>query len=65
MIEFKKRKIQKVKYTFMVSLPTDWIVNMKLGKGDVLKVALLEDQSLRLFPATQDNQSAEAGSQIP
>lgn len=47
---FGHRKIQKVRYSFMVPLPVDWVKNMRIGKGDSLKIEMQEDKSLRITP---------------
>lgn len=47
---FGHRKIQKVRYSFMVPLPVDWVKNMRIGKGDSLKIEMQKDKSLRITP---------------
>ena len=43
-----QRKIQKVGYSFMIPIPTNWIKNMNIGKGDTLNIEMVEDRSLRI-----------------
>lgn len=54
---FGIRKIQKVKYTYMLPIPVDWIRNMKLNKGDSLKIEMISENSLRISPAPQSGQT--------
>ncbi|BAW28069.1 hypothetical protein SAMN02910340_02380 [Methanosarcina thermophila] len=66
MFNFGLRKIQKVRYTYMLPIPTDWIRNMKLEKSDVLCIEMLSDQSLRITPVPQARQDSEGtGSATP
>jgi antitoxin component of MazEF toxin-antitoxin module len=57
--DFGKRKIQKVGYSFLVPLPVDWIKNLDIGKGDLLKIEMLDDHSLRITPVLQARQDSE------
>jgi antitoxin component of MazEF toxin-antitoxin module len=43
-----KRKIQKVGYSYLIPIPTNWIKNMNIGKGDTLDIKMVEDRSLRI-----------------
>jgi antitoxin component of MazEF toxin-antitoxin module len=45
---FGQRKIQKVGYSYMIPLPTNWIKNMSIEKGDTLDIKMVEDRSLRI-----------------
>jgi antitoxin component of MazEF toxin-antitoxin module len=66
MFNFGQRKIQKVRYTYMLPIPTDWIRNMKLEKSDILYIEMLSDQSLRITPVPQARQDSEGtGSATP
>jgi antitoxin component of MazEF toxin-antitoxin module len=56
---FGKRKIQKVGYSFLVPLPVDWIKNLDIGKGDSLKIEMLDDNSLRITSVLQARQDFE------
>lgn len=47
---FGQRTIQKVGYSYMLAIPTDWIKNMNIGKGDTLTIEMTEDNSLRISP---------------
>ena len=48
--QFGQRKLQKVKYTYMLPIPVDWVKNMGVSKGDTLSIEMLEDNSLRIIP---------------
>jgi antitoxin component of MazEF toxin-antitoxin module len=56
---FGHRKIQKIRYSFMVPLPVDWVKNLNLGKGNSLKIEMLDDHSLRITPDLQARQDSE------
>jgi antitoxin component of MazEF toxin-antitoxin module len=59
---FRNRKIQKVKYSFLIPLPTEWVTNVGLSKGKQVKIEMLDDQSLKITPASVGSQTkAEAG----
>jgi phosphate uptake regulator len=48
----ESRKVQKVGYsTLSVSLPSDWVKEMNVKKGDTLFLEPERDGSLRLFPS--------------
>lgn len=47
---FGQRRIQKVKYTYSLPIPVDWVRNMKLNKGDALNIVMEDDNSLRIIP---------------
>jgi len=57
--DFGKRRIQKVGYSFLVPLPVDWIKNLNIGKGDSLKIEMLDDHSLRITSVLQARQDSE------
>lgn len=59
MFSFGLRRIQKVRYTYMLPIPTDWIRNMKLEKSDTLYIEMLSDQSLRITPVPQASHDSE------
>jgi antitoxin component of MazEF toxin-antitoxin module len=44
---FGTRKLQKVGDSFMVPVPSQWVQNMHLNKGDPLKIEMLEDRNLK------------------
>ena len=56
---FGQRKIQKIRYSFMIPLPVDWIKNMNIGKEGSLKIEMQDDQSLRMTPVPQTRQDSE------
>jgi len=43
----------------MVPLPVDWVKNLNLGKGNSLKIEMLDDHSLILTPVPQASQDSE------
>ena len=60
---FKNRKIQKVKYSYLIPLPPEWVNSMGVNKGDSLKIEMQDDQSLRITPAPACCQ--DEGSKVP
>jgi bifunctional DNA-binding transcriptional regulator/antitoxin component of YhaV-PrlF toxin-antitoxin module len=55
----EQRKIQKVRYTYQLSIPVRWIRNMKIVKGDTFDIEIKEDNTLRITPAPQVRQNPE------
>jgi phosphate uptake regulator len=48
------RKVQRVGYsTLTVSLPRDWVEDVKLKAGDIVSIKREDDGSLKLFPGTE------------
>jgi phosphate uptake regulator len=48
------RKVQRVGYsTLTVSLPRDWVQDVKLKTGDIVSIKREDDGSLKLIPGTQ------------
>lgn len=47
-LQMGERKVQKVRYSFTVPLPPNWIRTMGIKKGDKVSIEMLEDQSLRI-----------------
>jgi len=48
------RKVQRVGYsTLTVSLPRDWVEDVKLKAGDIVSIKREDDVSLKLFPGTE------------
>lgn len=60
---FKNRKIQKVKYSYLIPLPPEWINSMGVNKGDLLKIEMQDDQSLRITPVPAYCQ--DEGNKVP
>lgn len=54
---FGLRKIQKTQYTYMLPIPADWVRNMKLNKGDALKIEMTSDNYLRISPIPQSGKT--------
>jgi glutaredoxin-related protein len=52
MFQFGKRKVQQNahKYTHWITLPPEWLKNVKCGKGSELSIEMDEDRSLRIKP---------------
>jgi antitoxin component of MazEF toxin-antitoxin module len=50
-----QRKIQKLGYSYMIPIPTSWIRDMNIGKGDTLNIKMTEDKSLKIKPSQGDN----------
>jgi antitoxin component of MazEF toxin-antitoxin module len=42
------RKIQKVGYSYLIPIPTNWIRNLNIEKRDTLGIKMAEDRSLRI-----------------
>lgn len=63
---FGYRKVQKVRYSYHVQLPVQWVKNMNIEKGSRLNMELLDDYSLRITPIPQARQDSEGtGSATP
>ncbi len=45
-----EKRVQKIGNSLMVSLPVSWARNMQTCKGDIVKMELLDDRSLRIIP---------------
>ena len=58
-LNFGNRKIQKVRYSFLIPLPVQWINSMRLGKGYLVKIEMQDDHSLRMTPVPQTHQDSE------
>ena len=56
--QFGFRKVLSVGYSLLIPLPKEWTRNVNAGKGDKLRIEMLEDHSLRISPVnameTQD-----------
>lgn len=44
-----EKRVQKIGNSLMVSLPISWVRNMQASKGDIVKMELLDDHSLRII----------------
>jgi len=65
-VDFQYRKIQKIRFSFYTTLPLDWVTNMNLGKGDILKIRTHGDQ-LMITPVSGNShepQKLEANTPI-
>jgi antitoxin component of MazEF toxin-antitoxin module len=52
---FNTIKIQKVRTSLYACLPHMWVTNTKLKKGDILKIELYDDQSIRMTPVSRNH----------
>jgi antitoxin component of MazEF toxin-antitoxin module len=44
--KFNNRKVQKIGYTYLVSLPLVWVEALKLERGDLLSLETTEEGNL-------------------
>lgn len=58
-LNYGNRKIQKVRYSFLIPLPVEWINSMRLGKGNSLKIEMQDDKSLRIAPVPPSGQDSK------
>jgi antitoxin component of MazEF toxin-antitoxin module len=49
---FGERKVQKVRYTFLIPLPTIWAKNAKLDQSSSVNIELMDDGSIRITPSS-------------
>jgi hypothetical protein len=59
MFRFKNKKIQQVRGSFFVSLPSEWITNNEMKKSDQVRIELLEDGNLQICPVPQSDQGSK------
>jgi antitoxin component of MazEF toxin-antitoxin module len=53
---FGKRKVQKVRYTFLIPLPAAWAKNANLYQSSSVNIEMLDDNTLRIIPVPQARQ---------
>lgn len=58
---FGIRKIQKSAYSFMCPLPAIWAKNAKLDQSSLVKIYMLEDGSLKIYPVPATRQDEGTG----
>ena len=46
--QFGVRKLIGVGYSLLVPLPKDWARNVKIGKGDAVRIEMMPDRTLRI-----------------
>ena len=46
--QFGFRKMISVGYSLLVPLPKEWTRNMKMGKGDTVRIEMMPDRTLRI-----------------
>lgn len=56
---FGNRKVQKVRYTFLVPLPAAWAKNANLDQSSSVNIEMLDDSTLRITPVPQARQDSE------
>lgn len=61
--KFESRKIQNVRYSYLLPLPVSWVKNMKISKGDSLSIEMQEDNSLRITVVPEAHQDS-AGTRV-
>ena len=49
-INFGARKLQRGNTSYILPIPPEWINSVGLGKGSVLNIETMEDNSLRITP---------------
>lgn len=60
---FKNKKVQKVRYSYLIPLPPAWVNSMGVSKGDSIKIEMQDDQSLRITPVPTCCQ--DEGTKVP
>lgn len=53
-IDFGRRKICKVNYSFTISLPKIWAENAKIKENDFVQLFMNKDRSLVIKPLRKD-----------
>ena len=48
------RRLQKIGSSILISLPSEWIKNNKLMKGDTIPIEINRDNSISIFPSEED-----------
>jgi antitoxin component of MazEF toxin-antitoxin module len=56
---FGNRKVQKVRYSYLIPLPPEWIKSMGIEHGNSVEIEMQDDKSLRITPAPQARQDYE------
>ncbi|MHC1757035.1 MAG: hypothetical protein AB9861_16670 [Methanosarcina sp.] len=65
-MNFGTRRIQKNGYTSLLPLPAAWAKNFGLVQGSLIKIEMLSDNSLRIFPVpTAHHDDEDNGSTTP
>lgn len=58
-LSFNNIKLQKVRNSFYACIPVSWVKNAKLEKGDILKIELYDDHSIRMTPVSRNHQEPQ------
>jgi hypothetical protein len=61
---FGNRRIQKVRYSYLIPLPPEWIKSMRIGHGNSVEIEMNDDKSLRITPVPVTSQDEE-GTGVP
>lgn len=56
---FGLRKLQKIQYTYLLALPPEWVKDLKIEKGDSLKIEMQNDKTLLIIPVPQSGQGSK------
>ena len=49
-LNYRTKKLAKINYTYLVSLPVDWVYHNKLRKGDTIQLKLNKDGTITIAP---------------
>ena len=58
-LNFGFRKLQKVRHSYLLPMPVDWIRTIHAGKGYKLRIEMMEDCSLRITPGSGNRQEPQ------
>jgi len=58
MLKFKDRKVQQVRGSFFVPLPSEWITSNEIKKSDPVRIELLADGNLKICPVPKSDQGS-------
>ncbi len=58
-VKFGSRKICRINYTSIVSIPQLWLQNTGLGNGDYVELSMMLDGSLLIKPAKKGDDDAK------
>ena len=47
-----QRKVRRIRYTLLISLPAVWAKNAKIEPGSSMNIELMPDNSLRITPSS-------------
>jgi antitoxin component of MazEF toxin-antitoxin module len=61
---FGNRKVQKVRYSYLIPLPPEWIKSMGIEHGNSVEIGMQDDKSLRITPVPVTRQD-EKRTEVP